>query len=251
MNHLDPVLKRARTKIIIRRSKNEAESSATDKVTETFEAPVLRKKRNSDKGKSPVSRRSRTVEKLDSSSNDLCHNDQFNTVQDGSVDASSSYDVNGKEQVSHLHVHAENTKTPGKGLLSKKKKLKLNVESTDVNPEASPEKLSPEREPVLALEAATPDATPVTRKRKQKVSPPINEKKHKTNKGKSGSEPSRKGLLKVSAQRSGASKSKGKSKIAGNNASSTKQTVGTEMTDFHLKDEVCFFLYHDLLSLKF
>lgn len=247
MNHLDPVLKRARTKIIIRRSKNEAESSATDKVTETLEAPVLQKKRNSDKGKSPVSRRSRTVEKLDSSSNDLCHNDQFNPVQDGSVDAISSYDVNGKEQVSQLHVHAENTKTLGKGLLSKKKKLKLNVESTDVNPEASPDKLSPEREPVLALEAATP----VTRKRKQKVSPPINEKKHKMNKGKSGAELSRKGLLKVSVQRSGTSKSKGKYKIAGNDASLTKQTVGTNMTDFHLKDEVCFFLYHDLLSLKF
>lgn len=234
MNHLDPVLKRARTKIIIRRSKNEAESSATDKVIETLEAPVLRKKRNSDKGKSPVSRRSRTVEKLDSSSNDLCHNDQFNPVQDGSVDAILSCDVNGKEQVSHLHVHAENTKTPGKGLLSKKKKLKLNVESTEVNPEASPEKLSPEREPVLALEAATP----VTRKRKQKVSPPINEKKHKMNKGKSGAELSRKGLLKVSVQRSGTSKSKGKYKIAGNDASLTKQTVGTNMTDFHLKDEM-------------
>ncbi|KAH6763638.1 hypothetical protein C2S51_014887 [Perilla frutescens var. frutescens] len=234
MNHLDPVSKRARTKIIIRRSKTEAESSATDKVTETFEAPVLRKKRNSDKGKSPVSHRSRTVEKLDSSSNDLCHNDQSKPVQDGSVDASSSYDVNGKEQVLHLHVQLENTKIPVKGSLSKKKKSKMNVESTDINPEASPEKFSPGSEHVLALEAATP----AIRKRKQKVHSHNNEKKQKTNKDKSGSEPSRKGLLKVGVRRSGASKSKGKHKIAGGDASSTMRDVGADMAHVLPKDEV-------------
>lgn len=243
MNHLDPVSKRARTKIIIRRSKNEAETSATDKVTETSEAPVLRKKRNLDKGKSSVSRRNRTVEKLDSSSNDTCHNDQFKPVQDGSVDASSSYDVNGKEQVSHLHVQEESTKTPVKGILSKKKKSKKNVKSSDINPEASPEKLSLGSEHVLALEAATP----AIKKRKQNAYSHNNEKKHKTNNDKSGSEPSRKGLLKVSARRSGTSKSKGKYKIAGDDASSTKHDVGADMGHVLLKDEVA---AHDSLESK-
>ncbi|XP_057797026.1 LOW QUALITY PROTEIN: protein CHROMATIN REMODELING 4-like [Salvia miltiorrhiza] len=233
VNHLDPVSKRARTKIIIRRSKTEAESSATDKVTETFDAPILRKKRNSDKGKSPASRRSRTIEKLDSSSNDFCHNDQLNPVQDGSVDASSSHDVNEKEQVSHALVQAQNMKAPVKGSLSKKKKSKMNVGSTDLNPEASPEKFSPVREPVLALEAASP----ATRKRKQKSYSYNNEKRLKTNKGKSGSEPSKKGLLKAGVRRSGTSKSKGKFKIAGEDASSTKQDISSATAGVRPKDE--------------
>lgn len=241
MNNMDPVSKRARTKIIIRRSKIEAESSATEKVTETFEAPVLRKKRNSDKGKSPASRRSKIIEKLHSSSNDLFHNDKLNPVQDGSVDANSSHDVNEKEQVSHLHVQTQNKKAPLKGLLSKKKKSKLNVKSSDVNPEASPEKISPESEPVLALEAATP----ATRKRKQKALSNNNEKRLKTNKGKSGSGPSKKGLLKVSVRRSGTSKSKGKLKIAGEDTFSTKHNIGADMAVVHPKNEVCFFFYHD------
>lgn len=241
MNHLDPISKRARTKIIIRRSKTETESSATDKATQALEAPVLRKKRYSEKGKSPLSRRSRTVEKLDSSSNDLCGTDQSNPVQDGSANASSSYvGVNGKQEVSRLHIQAENTTTPVKGFLSlpKKKKSNMNHESAEINPEASPEKFSPGREPVLALEAATPAA----RKRKHKAHSHNNEKKCKTNNGKSGSEHSKKGLLRVSVGRSGASKSQGKYKIAGHDACSAKQDVGADMVDVLLKDEVCFFL---------
>lgn len=234
MNNMDPVSKRARTKIVIRRSKIEAESSESDKVTETLEAPVLQKKKNSDKGKAPVSRRSKTVEKLESSSNDISHNDQLNSVQDGSVDTSLSHDVKEKEQVSHSHVQTQNTKAPVKGSSSKKKKSKMNVESSDINPEASPEKVSPGKEPVLALEAATP----VTRKRKQKALSNNNEKRIKTNKGKSGSEPSKKGLLKVSVRRSGTSKSKGKIKIAAKDASSTKQNTGADMADVLPKDEV-------------
>lgn len=245
MNNMDPVSKRARTKIVIRRSKTEAESSATDMVTETLEGPVLRKKKNSDKGKIPVSRRSKTVEKLESSSNDISHNDQLNSVQDGSVDAGLSHDVNEEEKVSPSHGQTQNTKVPVKGLSSKKKKTKVKVESSDINPEASPEKISPGKEPVLALEAAAP----ATRKRKKKALSNDNEKKLKTNKGKSGSEPSKKGLLKVSVKRSGTSKSKGKFKIAGKDASSTKQNIGADMADVLPKDEVYFFFYHDWISL--
>ncbi|KAL1567540.1 DNA helicase [Salvia divinorum] len=233
MNHLDPISKRSRTKIIIRRSKTEAESSATDKVTETFDAPTLRKKRNSDKGKSSASRCSRTTEKLDSPSNDLCHNVQLNPAQDGFVDASSSHDVNEKEQVSHALVQAVNTKASVKGSLSKKKKSKMNVESTDINPEASPENISPGREPVLALEAASP----ATRKRKRKSYSYNTEKRLKMIKGKCGSEPSKKGLLKVDVQRSGTSKSKGKFKIAGEDTSSTKQDIRAATAGVLPKDE--------------
>ncbi|KAL1562525.1 DNA helicase [Salvia divinorum] len=233
MNNLDPVSKRARTKLIIRRSKTEAESSATDKVSETFDAPILRKKRNSDKGKSPASRRSRATKKLDASSNHLCHNAQLNPVQDGSVDARSSHDVNEKEQDSHALVQAQNRKAPVTGSLSRKKKSKINVESTEISPKASPGKFSPGREPVLSLEASSPAA----RKRKQKSRSYNNEKRLKTIKDKSGSETSKKGLLKVGVRRSSTSKSKGKFKIGGEDTSSTKKNIREATTGVLPKDE--------------
>ncbi|XP_047948153.1 protein CHROMATIN REMODELING 4-like isoform X1 [Salvia hispanica] len=230
MNNMDPVSKRARTKLIIRRSKTEAESSSTDKVAKTFDAPILRKKRNSDKGKSPASRQSRTTKKLDASSNHLV---QLNPVQDVSVDASLSHDVNEKEQDSHALVQAQNRKAPITGSLSRKKKSKANADFTDVNPKASPEKFSPGREPVLSLEASSPAA----RKRKQKSCSNNNEKRLKMIKGKSGSEPSKKGLIKVSVRRSGTSKSKGKFKIAGEDTSATKKNIKASTAGVLPKDE--------------
>ncbi|KAI3466934.1 hypothetical protein Pfo_023597 [Paulownia fortunei] len=230
MNHLDPISRRARTKIIFRRSKTDTESSATEKATQAFETPILGKKRYSDKGKSPLSRRSRTVEKLNSSSNDLCGTDQCNPLQDGSLDASSSYvGVNRKQKVCH-------STTPVKGFLSlsKKKKSNMNEELSEINPEASPEKFSPGKEPVLALEAATPAA----RKRKHKAYSHDNEKKCKTDKGNSGSHTKRKGLLRVDAGHSGASKSQRKYKIAGHDACLTKPDVRADMVDILLKDEM-------------
>lgn len=207
MNNLDPISKRARTKIVIRRSKPEPESSATDKA---IESPIVRKKKYSDKGKSSSSRR-RTAEKTDLPSNELDGADQSNPVQDGSVDVS----INGNQE-------AENVTTPAKRL-SKKKKSKVNGESSEIKPEESHE-LSPGIVPVLALEAATPTA----KKRKNKDQSHNNKKKRKT---KSGSESSRKRPPKAGS--SGASKSKGKSKVAGGD--------GEDMIDV-LKDEVCFFL---------
>nr|AMP82932.1 CHD3-type chromatin-remodeling factor PICKLE [Catalpa bungei] len=226
MDHLDSISKRARTKIIIRRSKTEAESSATDKGTQEFETPI-RKKRYSDKGKLSLPRRGQTVEKLESSSNDVCGNDNCNPIQDGSLDASSS------------HIQAEKSDTAIKGFLSlpKEKKLNMNEESLEINPEASPERFSPGKEPVLALEASTSTA----RKRKRKTySHDDDEKKLKTEKGKSGSGTSRKGLPKVDAAHLGASKSHGKhkNKIARRDTRSTKQEVAADMINIVRKNKM-------------
>lgn len=237
MAHLDPISKRARTKVIFQNSKTETGSSASDKATQAIEPPILRKKRYSDKGKLPLSRRSRIVEKVNSSSNDICGNDQCNPLQD----AGSSYaGVNRKKKVSQLQIQAEKSTTHVKELLSltKKKKLNMNGESSEMNLEASLEKFSPGKEPVLALEAATPAA----RKRKPKAYSHDNEKKSKTNKGKS-----RSGLLRLGVGHLGASKSQAKYKTAGHEACPTKQDVGADMVDILLKDEVHFF--HLLLFL--
>ncbi|KAL8053547.1 hypothetical protein ABFS82_05G079300 [Erythranthe guttata] len=212
MNQLEPISKRARTKIIIRRSKTESGSSASDKANQASETPILGKKRYSDKGKLPLSRRSRTVEKLESLSNNICGNDP---VEDGSLDAGSSYaDVKKKKLVSQLHIQAEKSITPVKRSLSssKKKKSKMKEASPEVNNETSIVEFSPGSEPVLALEAATP----VPRKRKHnKAYSHDTEKKSKTNNAKSCSDTKKKkGLLKSKNNNNNGKSSQPKRKIA-------------------------------------
>ncbi|KAL6542660.1 hypothetical protein OROHE_010180 [Orobanche hederae] len=240
-SHPDPITKRARTKILIPRSKTESESSATEKVAPAYETALLGKKRHTDKGKSSLSRRSQTVGKLDSSLNDLCGKEDYKPSQDGSLEASpSDVGVNRKQLVSHSNVQADKSTTPAKGLLSfskkkrlKKKKMSMRVESSEMN-QASPEKLSPGKEPVLALKAATL----ATRKRKRKTYSHENGKRRCTDKSKSGSSISRKGLLRMNVRRSGASKSQKKYKMTGGKAWSAQQDVKADMVDIHLKDEM-------------
>ncbi|KAK4399540.1 protein CHROMATIN REMODELING 4 [Sesamum angolense] len=186
MNHVDSISKRARTKIIIRRSKTENESSATDNTNQAFESSTAERKRSSEKGKLPLSRRGKRVEELDSSPDDEQGNKQCHTVQDGSMDASS-------------------------------------------------EDISPGSKPVLALEAASGTA----RKRKHKVHPDDSAKKQKLEKGKSGSNISRKGLPKANDARPGTSRSHGKYKIVGPRACSTppKQGVNAD-ADIQPNEEV-------------
>ncbi|KAG8365705.1 hypothetical protein BUALT_Bualt18G0134400 [Buddleja alternifolia] len=237
MDHLERISKPARTKIIIRRLKPEPETSAADKVSQAFEGSIPGKKRYSDKGKSSLSRRGLTIEKLDGSSNDACSNEQYYPIQDGSIDDSSSHvGVNRKLNVSHSHIRAENSTTPVKEILSssKKKKLNINGKSSTINREASPEKTSAVEETVLALEAATRAA----RKRKHKTYSQDNEKNCKTDKGKSGSGTSRKGMRGANAARSGASKSQRKSKIIGHHACSTEHNLEADMVDMLLKHEI-------------
>ncbi|GER43251.1 chromodomain helicase DNA binding protein [Striga asiatica] len=226
----DLFTKRARTKIIIRRSKSLAEPSTTEKEAScsAFETPVHGKKKQSDKGKSSLSRRDQTPDKLDSDNR-----------EDYSSDA-SPYDVgvNRKQIVSHSDAQAEKSVKSKKlsSLANKKKSNKKKPngkgESSDVNM-GSPEKSSPGKEPVLALAAGSL----LARKRKRKTYPEENEKKSRTNKSKSGSSASKKGQLKVDVGRSGASKSQKKQKITGREAWPAKRNVKSDMADI-LKDEM-------------
>ncbi|XP_073313803.1 protein CHROMATIN REMODELING 4-like isoform X2 [Primulina huaijiensis] len=234
VNHLDPVSKRARTKITIRRSKTETESSATDKFTKTFESSAVGKKHSSDKGKSSLSHLGQIVEHLDSSSDCAHNNHQNHMVQDCSMDDSSSFGgIDKKLDGSSSHKQAEKLAIPAEGSLSlsKKKKSTADVESYEMKPEASSEKISPENKPVLALEAATRAA----RKRKHRAYSHDNEKKHKVGKAKSGP-----GKGQGSATHPGASKSKGQCKIIVHKASSTSlnRNGGEDVIDILPMDEV-------------
>ncbi|KAL2494135.1 Protein CHROMATIN REMODELING 4 [Forsythia ovata] len=209
VNYLDPVTKRPRTKIIIRRSKAE-----TNKVSEAFEGPIPGKKRSSDKENSPLPRHGEMVEKFDySSNNECCINETGNLVQDGSVDGSSSHaGVDRKLEVSLDHIPVEKLATPVKEILSsssKKRNSTVDKEASEIKPEASHRNVSPRNGPVISMEAATR----IGRKRKHKVCTLSDEKKCKSDKGKSTTGSSRKGVSKEKATRPEISKSKGKRKI--------------------------------------
>ncbi|KAI3455806.1 hypothetical protein Pfo_012469 [Paulownia fortunei] len=220
VNHLDNISKRARTKVIIQRSKTENESSATDNANQAPESSTVGRKKASGKEKLSLSRRGKRVEESDCSPNDEWSNEQCHPVQDGSMDGSSSYvGVKRKLNVSLLHIQVDKKIIPAKGIvsLSKKRISNMNEECPEKIPEASPENFSPGNEPVLALEVATRAA----RKRKHKVHPYDSAKKRKTEKGKSGSDICRKGMSKANDTPPGTSRSHGKYKIVGHKACST------------------------------
>ncbi|CAI9782237.1 unnamed protein product [Fraxinus pennsylvanica] len=183
VNYLDPVTKRPRTKIIIRRSKAENESSETNK--------------------------------------------------DGSVEGSSSHaGVDRKLDVSLAHIPVENLATSVKEMSSSKKRNSpMDEKASEKKPEASRRKESPGNGPVIAKETATR----IRRKRKHKVYSLSDEKKCKSDKGKSTTDSSGKGVSKAKAACPGISKSKGKRKIFchGDCATPVKQDV----VDNQLKNE--------------
>ncbi|KAL3833805.1 hypothetical protein ACJIZ3_008541 [Penstemon smallii] len=189
VNHLDPITKRARTKIVIRKPKTETASTAIDNVNQEVENSNIRRKRPSGKEKQSLSNRGKRIEELD-------------PVQNGSV--------GGEDKMI----------TPAKGISSSMKKRNSNMteESSEKVPEESPENYSPGNETILALEAATRAA----RKRKHSVHLHDSVKKRKTDKGKSGSNVRKRGLSKANDVRTGTSKSHGKHKIVGIKACSTR-----------------------------
>ncbi|XP_022872457.1 protein CHROMATIN REMODELING 4-like isoform X1 [Olea europaea var. sylvestris] len=212
VNYLDPVTKRPRTKIIIRRSKAEKELSEINKVSETFEGLVPGKKNSSDKENSSLPCQGEMVEKFDCSSNDeCCINEPGNHVQDGSVEGSSSHaGVDSKLEVSSAHIRVEKLATSVKERSSSKKKNSPKDEkSSEIKPEASYRNVSPGNGPVISKEAATR----IGRKRKHKVYTLSDEKKCKSDEGKSTKDSSGKAVSKEKVARPGIAKSKGKRKI--------------------------------------
>ncbi|KAG8385101.1 hypothetical protein BUALT_Bualt03G0006400 [Buddleja alternifolia] len=214
VNHLDSISKQARTKNIIRRSKTETESSATDNVNQEIGSSTVGKKRSSGKEKLSFHRRGKRVEESDSSPNEEGINEQCHPVQDSSLDVSSScIGFNRKP-----NIRADKTKTVAKGLLSlsKERISNMNEKSSEKIDEASPDEFLPGKKPVLKLEVANRAA----RKRKHEVHSHDSAKKLKNEKGKSGSDICKKSLSRARNAGRGTSKSNGKKKIVGSKACS-------------------------------
>ncbi|CAA2998636.1 CHROMATIN REMODELING 4 [Olea europaea subsp. europaea] len=238
VNYLDPVTKRPRTKIIIRRSKAENESFEANKVSEAFEGPSSGKKKSSDKENASLPHHGELVEKFDYSSNDeCCINETGNLVQGGSLEGSSSHaGVDRKLEVSLAHTLVEKLVTPVTPVkemsLSKKRNSIVDEEASEIKPEASPGNVSPGNGSVIAKEAPTR----IARKRKHKVYAFSDQKKCKSDKEKSTAYSSGKGVSKSKAARPGISKSKGKRKIVchGDCVTPLKQDV----VDTQLKNEM-------------
>ncbi|XP_051128310.1 protein CHROMATIN REMODELING 4 isoform X2 [Andrographis paniculata] len=211
-NHLDSISRCAQAKVIIRRSKNEEESSVTKYANKACESSTARRQ-SLGKEQLSLNRHGKRVERLDSLGNDKC------TVEQNFMEGSpSDNDLDMRSNVKILHIQA------GKAIIQH---VNLNEESSEQLSQGSPEKFSPGNEPVLALEAATHAG----RKRKRKVHFHENAKKQKTEKGKSGSDNSRKIRSKGNDTRLRTSKSHGKHKKLDHKDCSTpiKEDVKTDV----------------------
>lgn len=186
------------------------------------------------------------VEKFDCSSNDeCCINEPGNHVQDGSVEGSSSHaGVDSKLEVSSAHIRVEKLATSVKERSSSKKKNSPKDEkSSEIKPEASYRNVSPGNGPVISKEAATR----IGRKRKHKVYTLSDEKKCKSDEGKSTKDSSGKAVSKEKVARPGIAKSKGKRKIFCHGDRITP--LNQDVVDKQLKNEVDIPAFHIFCSL--
>ncbi|CAN4081812.1 unnamed protein product [Withania somnifera] len=260
---LDTVSKRARTKVIGGKAKNEKNSSGISKVSLIFKSSIPGKRRSLGKEKTPLSHHSQ-MEKLGSSSNDVASDTKpSDHSQDGAVDGNSSYaDVDkGKEvppadtpemevppsdnpaekEVPSADTPAEkevpSADTPvEKSSSSMNDEIPpLNMTDSKTNDKASEKKpdlpssdRSPGGEPVAILEAASRK----DRKRKPNFYNIDNQNKSRSDKGKRAADNSKKSGSKRS-------KSQKKRKRADHQPSATLSNKGGRDTvESQLKDEL-------------
>lgn len=243
VTHLDPISRRARTKIIIGKSKSVNKSSEDSKVPQLFGSVVIGKKRSSSKEKSSPSHQDQDDKKLDS--NDVsCSNKPNNPLLDGSVEADSSLasiDDEKKAEVFLADVPAEKKSiSPAKEALTSLKIIgpKRSEGSVERKQDLSCNKRSvgTEPEPILALEAD--DKKAKKREIKQDVTNP--KKKRRTDNDRCAADTSKKRGSKVTSACPGTSKLRRKRKIVDRegSASPADQSTRKGVIDIQLKDEV-------------
>ncbi|CAK9136426.1 unnamed protein product [Ilex paraguariensis] len=244
MNHLDQISKRARTKIIIGKSKSVNKSCSADNVSPIFGSPILGKKRSSGKGKLSSSCQAQSVEKKpDSSCIDVsCSAKPSPPSHDGSVEGSSLYvdaDIEKKPELSPTDTPAdEKSISLAEEVLSlsRTKDLKTNEETSEKKLDLSCNNGSPGNNVAPLFGAATQKS----RKRKLKVHNSNSKKKPKADKGKCASDASRKHTSRSDSACPGTNKSDKKRKAVdfGVSASLSKKDVGTESVHVELRDKI-------------
>lgn len=243
VTQLDPISKRARTKIIIGKSKSANKSSEDSKVPQLFGSVVIGKKRSSSKEKSSLSPQDQVDKKLDS--NDVsCSNKPNHPSPDISVEGNSScasIDDGKKAEVFLVDEPAENKSvSPAKEVLTSLKIIgpKRNGGTVEGKQDLSCNKRSVgiEPEPILALEAEDKKA----KKRDIKHDVTNSKKKRRTDKDRCAADTSKKRGSKVTSACPGTSKLHRKRKIVDHEGSANLGDQGSrkDVIDIQLKDEV-------------
>ncbi|KAL2343627.1 hypothetical protein Fmac_004912 [Flemingia macrophylla] len=234
INHLDPISKRARTKVVTAKSKGQVNSLNLEKVPGLFGSKLISKKRSSSKGKSISTMGVKFFEKklLSSAVDETCSNKPIDPSLESPMEGTSSCaDVDQKKLSLSPTVSPMDRKSssPAKEVLSLSKITNLEADNEELEGKSdlSCNKIPLRKSLVLAIAASEE-----VRKRKNKV---VNynssQKKQRTEKGKKIVNPSirsKSGNNKVHKQ---------KSITHSISASVSKEDVGIKNSYAQQKDE--------------
>ncbi|KAL3523073.1 hypothetical protein ACH5RR_015907, partial [Cinchona calisaya] len=235
--HQDPISKRARTKIMIGKSKTANKSSDGNKKSQILGSSNFGKKRSSSKEKSSSPQK---VEKqLDFSNDFSCSTKPSHPSRDGSGEGSSSFksvDDGKKPEVSLPETPGETKSgSPAKKVSSSLKilGLKINRETSDKKQDLSCNKRSLDDSSVLALEASNLKS----RKRYRRFKIIDCRKKRRTDKERCAPDASRKRRSQAKSACPGNSKLRLKHKIIDHEAYLSDEDAEADV-NFELKDEM-------------
>lgn len=248
INHLDPISKRARTKIVTTKSKDQVSSLNLEKV---FGTKLISKKRSSSKGKPISSMGANFFGKnlLSSPADETCSNKPIDPSLESPMEGTSS-GVNADEKKLSLASTESpmdrKSTSPAKEdePLSKITSLEANDEQLEGKTDLSCNKIPLRKTLVLAIAASGEEV----RKRKNKVvNDNTSQKKRKAEKGKKIVNPS------SIKSKSGNNKvhKKQKSITHSISASVSKEDVGNKNSSAQQKDEVLVLLSNILLDFYF
>ncbi|TKY59675.1 CHROMATIN REMODELING 4 [Spatholobus suberectus] len=237
INHLDPISKRARTKIVTAKSKGQVNSLNLEKVSGLFGSKLISKKRSSSKGKSISTMGVKFFEKKLSSfpADETCSNKPMDPSVGSPMEGTSScVDADAKKLSLSPIVSPMDRKStsPAKEVLSLSKitNLEANDEQLEGKTDLSCNKIPLRKTLVLAIAASGEEV----RKRKNKVvNVNTSQKKQRTEKGKKIVNPS------SIKSKSGNNKvhKKQKSITHSISASVSKEDVGNKNSYTQQKDE--------------
>lgn len=244
INHLDPIAKRARSKVVSTKAKDGASSLNMVKVSHLFGSTLISRKRSSSKGKSisTLGDKELLSSSVDVTSTIKPRDPSLGTLMEGTsscADADEEKKSNSPPIVSP--VDRKSTSTADEVLSTPKiSNLDADDEQVDVKPDLSCVDMPSRKQLVLGIAAARGEG----RKRKHVADNNNNKKKFKTEKGKS--------TAKTSMKCKSGNNKVPKKKSVNNNVSSSllKEEVGSKDSYVELKDEVLFYSLDPFLSMS-
>ncbi|KAK2634973.1 hypothetical protein Ddye_029765 [Dipteronia dyeriana] len=242
ISNLDPISKRARSKLITIKSQTGIKSSGTDKVSQIFGSSIHSKKRSSSKGKSVLTLGVKPLEnKPDSDHVDVpCSTKQSDASPGDPVEGNSScvnVDEEKKSNVSPIDSPADMQCPPAEEV-----PFHFEVAKSEPNDEAHEEK-----QDLSCINGSTGakfvraigDAAEKAKKRKHEVNNEYSQKKQRTDKRKRSTSASRKRRSKISSVSPGSSKLPEKRKTINDvvSASLSEGVDGTKSLDAERKGQ--------------